>query len=1215
MEKSKSRSGFKIGSRILDENELKVLLPSYDNIFNQIDKFRDEAKNINEKISESNVGEEEKFDLKKDYNNVFSILGGRGTGKTSALVTVRHRILNYKNYNDNKDIIMPLIVPDDMGEISDTLGWIIACLGKEVEQVEYQFKKLIKKEVNDSCHNKYTELYDKYCRKNQEIKIVTSLKKIQKAYHFRKENYQQILAQEYVGKNEYVGETKEALEADQNLIKNFFVLIDELIIIKRELNMGEEPLIYFFFDDVDISANRGPDVISTVMRYLTHPNIVTFICGDYKVFSEMLTLDFLQKENLIDTNIMEKIYTAYDEKDIEGYLLDKENTALNLRKIRGYDFLKKILPPALRYEMPQLVNESKANFKYSMRDIEEDYKEQKKYLDELQSMNEDLRLIDVIERNFYTGDEIKEGKSFLRYRGEILYSYFEIFDKTPRGLINPYYYLYQMLLDKKPDQDNWTSISIKQLLDIIVNSSLILGSYRKLIDKVIKIDIKNEENYNQVIDYRKIEYYIDYSYLEGVFEEYTSKGINIENKDNYDDFILLFTLAHFFENILVLMNRRRNTGDFKVHGGKFLSKILNRLNIKGMLYPEITNVNRSLYFHHILTDSISKTNREKIFNDDERRYFVCTYFNSLKKLSMHERNIEDKESLIALFEDIYVEDREWVKCKVKQLLKYGRTNKNILEDVKKQVEIRLSELRVEKDIVLENEIVSNFEKSIRDFQNKQIKLTPPIEIYKSKLQKILNSTLEKKCSFYNLEWYQNEMTDIVKELVVHMKYVEDINKHISEMKLELNNKNKIVNDFEERHGTVVNTIIENRRNINNNVSKLENELKLINVQFILKDTFNYVRYFSFDDNMEEEIIGNNNEMTSDGGEWEVIFRFEPQKVASRYGVEITNKNNMRCSFLWVKKDVPFDDNMKYTLTKHYLIQEELKVLKNYVIPEINIDNNKFVNLIRNIADLNMQFSALNEELNSRKDRISKLSTQLQGMNVPSELLTDIVNIESLITQLSLDSIREAIRGAILYKIKNSEVEEITQNIINLYEDILDFTKDNVYNSMDEQYVIMTKEGMRALNELRDLRISSRIDRRINSFLNHYDCIDKVMFDNFIQEIDFWGAENRYNILNGNGLKLDDIEKSICTLKDLKAIPTEDNNTYQNEIEKMIIVENVKFIIYDYIQLLTLAEIIKAESNKATKALREEVVNLFKNNSASLTNKFSSLKRFIESLHK
>ncbi|NFC02725.1 hypothetical protein EXM90_14480, partial [Clostridium botulinum] len=470
------KESLKIGARVLDKSDLEALLPTYGNIFEQIDKFRDKAKELNDK----------KSDEKKEYNNIFSILGGRGTGKTSVLLTVKKQIENDDVYG--YDIVLPLIVPDDMGENSDTLGWIITYISKQVEEVNNGYIEHLREREN---RKKKEDLFEKYCIKKEEVPLKKYLKKLQESYYFRKPAYYEILIKEYIGKREYIGDTKEALEADQNLIKNFLLCIEELIKVKRELNGQREPLIYFFFDDVDISAKRGFEVLISIMRYLNHPNVVIFISGDYNVFLETVTLQFLKNEDLLKKDLMGKSFILNSE-DVNKIKLDNfDSTALELRKNRSYDFLKKIMPPAFRYEMPLLSNKQKCEFKYTKG-----------------NNSESETLLKLIEDNFFKSDKSDE---FIKYNENILYDYFEIFDDTPRGLINTYYYLWEMV------GNEWEVQHIKQFLDIIVNSSVELEKYKSIIYEIINIKEKIKiENKND--SYSKIEYYIDYNYLENIFK-------------------------------------------------------------------------------------------------------------------------------------------------------------------------------------------------------------------------------------------------------------------------------------------------------------------------------------------------------------------------------------------------------------------------------------------------------------------------------------------------------------------------------------------------------------------------------------------------------------------------------------------------------------------------------------------------------------------------
>lgn len=1211
-----SQQGFKIGSRVLDENELRILLPSYDNIINQINKFREEAKSISEIVSNSDMEFEEKFDLKKDYNNIFSILGGRGTGKTSAAVTVRHRIIN-DNRKDNGDIIMPLIVPDHMGEISDALGWIITCLGEKIDILKRDYIKFIKDKHNEKAYeNKYTELFDKYCRKEQKLELDIIYRKVHKEYYFRKEIYQRILAQEYVGKNEYVDETKEVLEADQNLIKDFFLLIEEIIQVKSKLNSNKEPLIYFFFDDVDISSKRGPDVLSTTMRYLTHPNIITFICGDYKVFSEMLTIDFLKKENLLDSGLMEKTYTSHDEREFEDYTLATKNTALNLRKVRGYDYLKKMLPSSLRYEMPQLGNKSKANFRYTKNNalIDDDIKTYQNR-NEIKD-NKELTLLELLERNFYTDEELSDGKSFLKYRGNEVYSYFLIFDSTPRGLINPYYFLYQMLQDKETEKNIWTSSDIKQFLDIVVSSSLILGNYKELINKIIRIDVKAEDKKKSINN--KIEYYIDYSYLESVFDEVINEEYEYTSK-KIDDFILLFILAHFFENIIILINNKRSISEQKLHGDRLLCKILNCSNVNGNLYPQISEVNRLLYIYYLLSENISKINSVKIFTQGEQMYFVWKYYNVLKIVSSHERDrneYKDRDLLYNLFEDIFTQDREWVKTKITQIFNFGKTNKKIFLDAKKDFQNKYEKLEIKKDDLLNSEQLDGF---VVDIDNKPIvnlskKNWSQKEVdYIKKLKETLNDIEQKNKIDNKSNDNYEELLEKLEKLFIVKKQKQKLVKRLQNYKNKLSEYDHKISSIEKKFDNNISDIIYNRSNINIRIQNLESLLTINNTEHIINDIGKDIQYVPFDDDNALNLYDFLKLKSKDKEQFEYVSIFDAKNIANKYGIDLSDRFLYPMGTLLIKKNSPIAQSNKNVVSIYYHNKEELRLLNNYINPKIVNYPQKYESIINKQNDLKKELERLEFEMYevrmSDKNLVNslKISFDFQDDNI------DISNLETLISNINLALIkREVIRIFKYSTLKNDKTnsEEIAKNLINIYEDIIEASYEVIINQEEEFYFVLSDEVIHTLKHLLGKYSDGMMNKRINKLLSYDKYINQEIIDDFTRYL-------RSVIGRTNKLSRYDHEDEIrILLKQLSALELKNNqesNVYDSIFETKNAYEHIYFIINDYIKLNTLLNIIYVERNDSFRKLRNEVFNLIGSNSVSTTSKFSSYKRFIDSM--
>lgn len=82
-----------IGAKTLDDIQMENVLPGYNNIFSQIERMREYAESCN--------------DEGKSVNNVFSIFGKRGAGKSSVLLTIQSKI----KQNNESDIVLPVILP------------------------------------------------------------------------------------------------------------------------------------------------------------------------------------------------------------------------------------------------------------------------------------------------------------------------------------------------------------------------------------------------------------------------------------------------------------------------------------------------------------------------------------------------------------------------------------------------------------------------------------------------------------------------------------------------------------------------------------------------------------------------------------------------------------------------------------------------------------------------------------------------------------------------------------------------------------------------------------------------------------------------------------------------------------------------------------------------------------------------------------------------
>lgn len=455
----------KIGARCLSEEEAKLILPTYEQIYKQIDQFRRERK------FESRQ-EEDGRDKDQKTNNI-GIIGARGAGKSSILKTIRTKLTSQRSENGcKKDIILPIIVPENMSESSTLMATILGML-KDV--VEVRVKEQKRENPHPDCPGK-----DKLKREYEEAV---------KRYTFIQKEYRDILIREYTTENDYANSSTKVFNSDSEFINKFNQLIDSLV-------NGEEGrgLLFIFIDDIDLSTYRCGDVVKTLLSYLSNENIVTFISGDLETFEEALTMEFLRKEKALDKGILN-----------ESVLPDPSGESTVLRRKMGlsYEYLKKIIPPVFRHNVKEWSLSERG--KYCIFNSEDNEKESNTLLKLL------LKALDGwVEPAYFQFIEYKkemsEGKNGGENKEELLPFTFHLFDKTSRGLNNVYNVLDEIAEkrrgegnqeDKKNgEKERDSALNLKkQLLDTIVSSKQIFNQHRDdILKRMFNIGVDKESS-------------------------------------------------------------------------------------------------------------------------------------------------------------------------------------------------------------------------------------------------------------------------------------------------------------------------------------------------------------------------------------------------------------------------------------------------------------------------------------------------------------------------------------------------------------------------------------------------------------------------------------------------------------------------------------------------------------------------------------------------
>jgi DNA repair protein SbcC/Rad50 len=639
------KSLVRIGSRALSEEQAELLLPSFKSILLQVEKFRQHTALLNEIIRYGKHQNNQIDVLEDNYNNVISILGGRGSGKTSILLTLK----KYFRTNASKDIILPMIVPEYIGKTTDTLGWILGYLGDEIKIIE-EMEKDSRYKTSES-HKYYENSQYRY----SDDRLKENYNKLCQTYFFRKKSYNDYINVKNEGTADYIRDKQLSMRSDQLLIKQFKEFIDLIIAKKRILNnhADREPLLMLFFDDVDISSERCCEVLDVIRMYLTHKSIVVFVSGEYNTFAEALTLDFLQREKIPDIHYNEEFVPRSREELLFGLTTNK--TVLQTRIQLSQEYLKKTLPPSFRHEMQALNNQDKMSFRFD--------NQSKKTLCNL-----------IIERLAPENSKLKLSPY-----------HFDFFDTNPRGLINIYYYLDSLEVIETEEE---RLENIKGFLKILLETSPKLKEYSYEVNKYILINSKDKS--------AKVDFSLIKSLSKNIsvtIKEKINNKVMVSKTDLISDIINLFILGDLISRLINENSTNKNLLFAEIINqinGNLLPYIKPSNNNKNLIHRQKTKENEILDF---LVNFIKEVNKNinsdelsDLFQKRENKNYSAEkyYFETLIAYYNQYTNRKNLEEVDILFE-FYNHDENWVRNKVDFSYKIAKNDYSLITRVKNQV--------------------------------------------------------------------------------------------------------------------------------------------------------------------------------------------------------------------------------------------------------------------------------------------------------------------------------------------------------------------------------------------------------------------------------------------------------------------------------------------------------------------------------------------------
>lgn len=684
------------GAREINVDFLKQSIPGLDDLDNTIKRFREVAYNYNNIYQNKSKYYDEKF------NNNISILAGRGMGKSSALITIISQIESsqyFKKVSAKKnyiDIINPMIDPEDINENSDILGWVITSLFEQANQLEQTDSK-------KSDLNYYFNIDNSIHHDLQEKK-----KELISYYSIYSKEYSNVALNNSVNVHDYNSNLEDILTFDYKLHKCFIEFINMIIKYKRDINRhtmkglaGEkiEPLIYFFFDDVDMSSKKSIKILTDILSYFAHPNIVIFISGDYQVFEQSLMAYFMSETKEVTLKMSYK----------------KRKKEIKFAKDRTEYFLKKVLPPSYRFYVQEFSNDA-AKIVHHYHSNRDNIFERKNILELLSYVFcAGFEADNDPEKNVYLktfivpkpddNDDFDEEK-LVELNDEIrmnyLYAYLSVFSVNIRGFMNVYNYLVKEAenifeLENKNLKEYWNINKFKEFLRVILNSKHTYQKYQNNIEKFIYVkdqtDNKEQDDDSTKNDYTKLR--IDCEEL-GLFINELMKRLkdNLDkvimdddnDKENDPDYIKgeinsIIMLPILVNELFYIIHQKNYEQRYKSVKNKLknilTNTFVNSLNKNILLIPNNLGMRRTLCIYYFVISRMSINFLDKLRNyygydydaSNNKKYIVQLYYATIQLKTAGVKKMKSCNEELPFSYDCYDEYKKSTYSNLKVRLK------------------------------------------------------------------------------------------------------------------------------------------------------------------------------------------------------------------------------------------------------------------------------------------------------------------------------------------------------------------------------------------------------------------------------------------------------------------------------------------------------------------------------------------------------------------
>lgn len=585
----------KMGIKIMNEEQMTNIFPQYKNLWDNIKIYRKEAEAFREGLG---TVKDRQYNFM--FDNIFSIMGPRGSGKTSVLYTLKEMI----SQSNPHDVILPIVMPELIPDSSDIIGWILALIEETVRGIS---QKLQERGERSSAGGLF-----KGCRADNWMELQNKYQKIKElcnssSYDMKNANTISE-AQSYLDRK-----TQNSFDLSQELAEFWSMLKNKILETSDEAQVPE-PLIYVMFDDVDMVPDRLWELLSVIVKYLSHPNVIVILTADEEMLYQVVKNTLWDKIN--DHDVGQKIVLFQDSEEINEEKYKTEQARL---------YIAKILPPSTRYYIETFETcDQKKNFIIKLEfDDKHHFKRRIRLENFLENLVQDYQnfIINEMERSGKV-EKAKKIRDFMHFESgdktHFVDAYLMFLGNTARQVGNGCLILEELFANLKelPEVDTESSgerylqglhQAVRQFAFKLLNTnSNMRRAYADIGSLVDELIVYEPKDWGIFLNYG---YIYEQTEDQGMFGSENIARMNRRMRSSYrnyvgiDEFVLfvkdnltLYVILFFIENLLVWEGIRREKAYTRnrdcVHGQISLVTFLDRITADDMSLVRRKSVQR-----------------------------------------------------------------------------------------------------------------------------------------------------------------------------------------------------------------------------------------------------------------------------------------------------------------------------------------------------------------------------------------------------------------------------------------------------------------------------------------------------------------------------------------------------------------------------------------------------------------------------------------------